>query len=206
MEFLEKCSEMFYIIVYSNSNKNYAAKVVNCIDPERKFIKRVLHDKYITKFPYSKGVFHIKDLRIFENILDKTIIVDDEVSGFAFHLENGLPITPFNGSPNDEELVVLINYLTNILPKKANYLGKDIVSINKKYTKLHICLVKMRASDAQFNYNLTTKAFTSSGESVSNKDFFKPNYFSAHEWDATKSIDSAENLIKPYNLEFLQDN
>lgn len=37
--FLEKMSKIFTLIVYSAANDNYVEKVVNVIDPNRKYIK-----------------------------------------------------------------------------------------------------------------------------------------------------------------------
>lgn len=57
----------------------------------------------------------MKDLRIFANIdLKDILIVDNYVHSFAFHLENGIPIVPFEGDKEDSELIKVIRYINSI--------------------------------------------------------------------------------------------
>ena len=45
-EFLQRVSQVFHICVYTASEMSYAKAMVNYIDPERKYIKRILDRKY----------------------------------------------------------------------------------------------------------------------------------------------------------------
>lgn len=55
---------------------------------------------------------YVKDLRMFEGIsLKDIIIVDNSVYSFGFHLSNGIPIIPFYENQNDKELFFLSEYL-----------------------------------------------------------------------------------------------
>ena len=39
------------------------------------------------------------------------MIIDNQVYSFAFHLENGIPIIPFEGDMEDTELLRIMRYL-----------------------------------------------------------------------------------------------
>jgi CTD small phosphatase-like protein 2 len=57
----------------------------------------------------------VKDLRIFKGInLKDVLIIDNYVYSFAFHLENGIPIVPFLGEKDDQELIKVIKYINSI--------------------------------------------------------------------------------------------
>ena len=61
---------------------------------------------------------YIKDLRVFKGIdLSRMLIVDNFVYSFAFHLENGIPMVPFFGDKEDNEMIKLIKYLKGISDK-----------------------------------------------------------------------------------------
>ena len=57
----------------------------------------------------------IKDLRVISNRdLKSLIIVDNSVVTFCQQLDNGIPITTFNGDKNDNELQRLLPYLKSL--------------------------------------------------------------------------------------------
>jgi CTD small phosphatase-like protein 2 len=57
----------------------------------------------------------VKDLRIFKGIdLKDVLIIDNYVYSFAFHLENGIPIVPFFGEKDDQEMIKVIKYIRSI--------------------------------------------------------------------------------------------
>lgn len=77
----------------------------------------------------AENIF-VKDLRIFHQVdLSDIIIIDNSVLSFAIHLDNGIPILPFNDNKNDNELLILANYLKEL----SNC--KDIHVANRKYMK-----------------------------------------------------------------------
>ena len=56
--------------------------------------------------------FYVKDLRIFEGVdLKNMIIIDNYVFSFAFQLENGIPIVPYTGQKDDLEMIKLMRYI-----------------------------------------------------------------------------------------------
>lgn len=52
----------------------------------------------------------IKDLNRLGRDLCKTIIVDNSIHAFGYHLSNGIPIPSYYGQNWDKELEVLVRY------------------------------------------------------------------------------------------------
>ena len=75
-------------------------------------------------------------------VMHETLLVDDSVSNCMNQLANGVPILPFQGSPEDTEMVGLVKYLLAIKDQK------DIVASNSNYfqfSKLKGCETVERA-------------------------------------------------------------
>lgn len=84
------------------------------LDPQRKYICQVLSRDYAQKFTCSKFEVHVKDLRVLNRNLSRTVFVDNCIYSYALQLENGIPIIPFNGNPKDNELEGLSEYLKDL--------------------------------------------------------------------------------------------
>ncbi len=122
-ETLAELSNYYEIVLFTSSEKSYADEIVDRIEKENKyFCMRFYREDCVCVNDHF-----IKDLRIIEdrNINDM-IIVDNSIISFAYQLENGIPILPFNGEKNDKALLSLLSnllFLKNI---------KDIRTENKK--------------------------------------------------------------------------
>lgn len=79
---LEEASEHFEIIVFTAAEQSYADKIIDLLDPERKFIK---HRLYRDSCMVFNSLF-VKDLNVLGRDLAKTLIVDNNPSAFAFHV------------------------------------------------------------------------------------------------------------------------
>jgi len=112
LDMLKQLSPYYEIIVFTAANKSYGDAVINKIDPYGNLIDyRLYRDSCI-----RDNNVYIKDLRIIKNRnIENMIIVDDCISSFCNHLENGIFIAPFGGSPTDGELGVLWIFLRQIL-------------------------------------------------------------------------------------------
>ena len=64
----------------------------------------------------------MKDLRIFlDRNVNEMLIVDDRVCSFAFQLENGIPVKPFEGKDvSDDELLYLVKYLKTLCKEEQD--------------------------------------------------------------------------------------
>jgi len=127
-KFLQLISEIYEIVVFTASKKDYADTVLNYLDPEGTLIKhRLYRDNCI---PIC-GKIYVKDLRIInDRCLENIVIVDNSMYSFSNQLSNGILITSFFNDRNDIELLNLGNYLVNYL---ANV--KDVRIENEKFFK-----------------------------------------------------------------------
>ena len=107
--FQKEMSAFYEIAVFTASNKNYAVPIIKTLDPNNQYIKgKFFRDSCLKN---SLG-YWIKDLEIFvERRLDEIIIVDNSTSCFVKNLENGIPIIPYYGNREDDELKELGMFL-----------------------------------------------------------------------------------------------
>lgn len=69
----------------------------------------------------------VKDLNILGRDLSQTIIVDNSIHAFGYHLNNGIPIPSFYGQNWDTELEILVRFIESI----NDHLDGDTCRTNK---------------------------------------------------------------------------
>lgn len=109
--FLEAMSQQFHVAVYTAGISNYAQRIVDVIDPERRYIQQIFSREHCLD---TETIF-IKDLNFGTSegaSLDNVILVDNYVHSFALHLSQGVPIKPFYGDSQDRELLHLSDLLS----------------------------------------------------------------------------------------------
>jgi CTD small phosphatase-like protein 2 len=136
-EAIKTIKKFYCIVVYTASYHSYANAVLDFMDPENKYFYNRLYRNDCISIKYKEKYIYIKDMSIFEGFDEKDIvIIDNSVTSFAFHLNNGIPILPYYNQEKDFELLLCSCYLENIA---EDY---DLREINKKYMKLNYYLKK----------------------------------------------------------------
>ena len=125
-QFLEEVSKYFEVGIFTASVPEYADAVINYLDPENKFIKFRLYRKNCINV---KDLLRVKNLKIFQNIpLKKIILVDNNMYSFTPQLNNGILINSFIYDKDDNELANVLSYLCNyILP------AEDVRKVNEQF-------------------------------------------------------------------------
>ena len=122
-ELLEKMSKKYEIVVFTAAEENYAKAIINSLDKKGEYVAKLLTREHCIRT--GEG-YYIKDLRILaDRSTDEVLIVDDTIFSFAFQLENGIPVSPFTGDADDDELLFLMEYLEEL------YDTGEIVKSNK---------------------------------------------------------------------------
>ncbi|KAJ8374719.1 hypothetical protein SKAU_G00052990 [Synaphobranchus kaupii] len=109
-EFLQSMSKIFEMFVYTSAKKEYAEKILETLDPQKKLFRhRLYQEDCACVFGH-----YIKDLDMLERDLAKTVVLDNAPHAFPYHLMNMIPIKSWAGDTDDDELQKLIPYLEKL--------------------------------------------------------------------------------------------
>ena len=126
--FLEQVNQWFKLAIWSSASDDYVLEMVKNIQPkgiEFQFIwgrnrctlglKPDLEDDF-SRHTYNNYT-HYKNLQKVKRLgysLDKTLIVDDTPLKVYHNYGNAIYPKPFEGNPNDDELLLLAKYLKTL--------------------------------------------------------------------------------------------
>ena len=112
-EALNKIKKRYHIVAFTASHESYADPVLNYLDPNKKYFEYRLYRCHCVLCNIDDMKFYIKDLKILEDNYDlkDVVIIDNSLLSFAYHLDNGIPISPFYESKVDTELLDIADFL-----------------------------------------------------------------------------------------------
>ncbi|XP_068445970.1 CTD small phosphatase-like protein 3 [Clinocottus analis] len=109
-EFLQSMAKIYELFVYTCAKKEYAEKILNILDPQRKLFR---HRLYQDDCACVLG-HYIKDLGILGRDPAKTVILDNAPHTYPYHLMNTIPVKSWSGASEDRELQKLVPYMEKL--------------------------------------------------------------------------------------------
>lgn len=126
-QFLHAVAQIFEVVVFTASQKVYADKLLNILDPHHKYITHRLYRDSCTNIEGN----YIKNLLCLGRDLQHTVIVDNSPQVFGYQLDNGIPIESWYDDPNDMELSRLLPFLKTLVN------APDVRPLVRNKFKLH---------------------------------------------------------------------
>ena len=124
-EFIQQCSELFYLAVWSSASDDYVKEVVRKIFPKpeilrfvwgrsRATLRRNIDPDYRHNSYDPDHMYYLKRLKKVKRLgwdLEKMLIVDDTPEKCLENYGNAIYPKPYEGDQNDNELELLAAYL-----------------------------------------------------------------------------------------------
>ena len=124
-KFMDKISQLYDVVLYSNEDTAFMGEVVQTIDPYQKYFMWNLGREFFTTMPDGS----YKDLRFINRDPKKFIAVDFTMDSYLNHKDNVILINNYHGETEDNSLKELSLFLEHC----ANSNIKDVRKEIKKY-------------------------------------------------------------------------
>jgi len=98
-EFLKKVAQLFEVVIFTASQKNYADFIIDKLDIDNCISHRLYRDHCV-----SIKKRYVKNLSLIGRNLKNVIIVDNSPLAYKFNVENGIPIETWTGKEDDDSL------------------------------------------------------------------------------------------------------
>ena len=138
-EFLKHCAARWNLVAFTASNRAYAESMLDHIDPDGQTIRNILSREHCNAF----GMRFVKDFRMIEttaNQASNMLMLDNKLISFGFNLWNGIPMLPFTGDPEDNQLKCIVPVLDHLSQPAVSI--ASFISSRYKYDELISCNIK----------------------------------------------------------------
>ncbi|KAJ3432604.1 scp1-like small phosphatase 4-related [Anaeramoeba flamelloides] len=136
--FLETCSQLFEVVVFTAGTKEYADIILDELDPNKELIS---HRLYRDSCKEVEQDMYVKDLGLLGRDLDRVLIIDDLPYSYSLQPQNAIPIEKFCGNyfhssfydDDDDDDQIFDNELPRILEILEKFKNaKTVFSILQK--------------------------------------------------------------------------
>ena len=131
IEFIEKMSEFFEIVIFTASLSIYALPIINFLDKNKKCEFKLFRE-HCCKI--NNGF--VKDLKRLSRDLNNLIILDNNPNCYFLNKENAFPIKSWIDDKNDKELYKIIPYLKFLSNENIEDI-RPILTMVKKDNKIN---------------------------------------------------------------------
>jgi len=209
VEFLEKMSEIFEIVIFTASLSMYALPIINYIDKGNKCEFKLFREHCSI---FNNGF--IKDLKRLSRDLNNLILLDNNPNSYFLNKENGFPIKSWIDDLSDNELLKIMPYLEflgdeyvkdvrTILPKikignEVNYPRFNKIIENFKKNKNCENDNKTVTVDGAKTEEIKENNNKENQLNINNEKNIKNNNNYEHEKDSKKTVNKLNNINNKY--------